>query len=94
MNKPKFLTTVILLFAALAILGGADPCWAQTQKNNQQTMTNYERFQEERAAKRAAQGQMDSITPAQRKAAAQRLKATLDAQGQQSAPTSGGEVTK
>jgi hypothetical protein len=94
MYKPKFVTTMIALFVALASFWGVDQCWAQKQINNQQNATNYEQFQQELAAKRAAQGQMKSTTPAQRKAAAQRLKATLDAQGEQSAPTSGGEVTK
>jgi hypothetical protein len=61
---------------------------------NQQQMTNYQKLREELAAKRAAQGQMRSTTPSQRKAAAKRLKATLEVQQEQSAPSSGTEVNK
>ena len=94
MCKPKLLTTMILVLAALASFWGIDQCWAQTQTNNQQPQTNYEQIQQELAAKRAAQGQMRSTTPAQRKAAAERLKATIQAQQPETAPNSGGEVTK
>ena len=91
MLKRKILALCLGL-GLVALCLGIDDGWAQKQTNKQQTATNYEQLQEELAAKRAAQGQMKSTTPAQRKAAAQHLKATLGAQ--QSAPTSGGEVTK
>lgn len=51
--------------------------------------THYETAQQEAAAKRAEKGQMRSVTPAQRKAAAERLKAKLDNQKEQVAPASG-----
>ncbi len=63
-------------------------------KQYQQKMTNYQSLREELAAKRAAQGQMRSTTPSQRKAAAKRLKATFEAQQEQSAPSSGTEVNE
>ena len=94
MNKLKLLIFLSLVLVVAALTWGIDQGWAQTDKNNQQQMTNYEKFQEELAARRAARGQMKSTTPSQRKAAAQRLKATLNPQGEQGAPTSGGEVNQ
>jgi len=93
MKKLKFLGFMSLLMVTAVLSWAADPGWAQQAPapQNQQQQTNYEKFREELAARRAAQGQMKSTTPAQRRAAAERLKATL---GGQSAPISGGEVNK
>jgi hypothetical protein len=98
MKRLKFLLCMIF-FAGVAMLSwGMDPGWAQqapgSSSQNRQGLTNYEKIREELAAKRAAQGQMRSTTPAQRKAAAERLKALLEGQKKQSAPISEGEVNK
>ena len=98
MKKLKFLIFMSWVMAVAALSWGTDKSWAQqapvSPPQSQQNLTNYEKFQEELAARRAAQGQMKSTTPSQRKAAAQRLKALLEAQKKKNAPTSGGEVNK
>jgi hypothetical protein len=98
MNKRKFLIFTSLALVLVALSWGIDQGWAQqpaiSAPQNQRKTTNYEKLQEELAAKRADQGQMRSTTPSQRKAAAKRLKAALEAQQEQNAPTSGGGVNK
>lgn len=97
MTRNKFLILMSLVWALAAFSWGIDQGWAQQAlgaPQNQQKPTNYEQLQQELAARRAAQGQMRSTTPAQRKAAAKRLKELLNAQNSQSAPTSGGGVNK
>jgi hypothetical protein len=92
MFKRKLLVFVCLTLGLVALSWGIDRGWAQTGSNNQQTITNYDKLQEELAAKRREQGQMRGTSPSERKAAAQQLKALLDAQQQQNAPQ--GEVNK
>ena len=89
---------MVLVMAVIPFFWGIDQSWAQQvpapSPQNQQNMTNFEKLQEELAARRAAQGKMRGTTPAQRKAAAKRLKAKIGTQQNKSAPASGGEVSK
>jgi hypothetical protein len=98
MKKLQFRLCMIFLTGVAMLSLGMDLGWAQqapgSSSQNKQGLTNYEKIREELAAKRAAQGQMRSTTPAQRKAAAERLKALLEGQKKQSVPISGGEVNK
>jgi hypothetical protein len=96
MNKFKFVIFTSMAFVLVALTWGIDRGWAQQAPiptpQDQHKISNSQKFQEEMAAKRAARGQMRSTTPSQRKAAAKRLKATFEAQQEQSAPSSATEV--
>jgi len=98
MKKLKLLIFMSWVMAVAVLSWGVDQAWAQqapaAAPQSQQKLTNFEKLQNELAARRAAQGQMKSTTPSQRKAAAQRLKALLEAQKKKSAPNPGGEVNK
>ena len=98
MKKLKLLIFMSWVMAVAVLSWGVDQAWAQqapaAAPQSQQKLTNYEKLQEELAARRAAEGRMRSTTNVQRRAAAERRKALMDAQRKQSAPNSGGEVNK
>ena len=95
MSKRKFLILMSLILALSVVAWGIDLGYAQqapgSAPQTQPNLTELEKFQEELAARRAAQGQMRSTTDVQRKAAAER-NAARRAKALQANPQ--GEVTK